>query len=109
MLVTARQSTQSLHVDQRRERSEPLSCLYHDVGSQSRVPLEVIADASPKSGRDPKIPVTKRLAVALKAARPLRSELVFCYADGKPLTRSAIKAALRYGCKLSSPIRMPTS
>lgn len=56
---------------------------------------------SPKSGQDRKIPLTKRLAVALKAARHLRSELVFCYPDGAPLTRSAIEAALRYGCKLA--------
>jgi site-specific recombinase XerD len=33
--------------------------------------------------------------------RDLRSELVFCYPDGTPLTRSAIEAALRYACKLA--------
>ncbi len=54
---------------------------------------------SPKSGRDRKIPLTKRLRAALKAARQLRSDLVFCYPDGKPLTRSAIEAAFRYACK----------
>jgi integrase len=56
---------------------------------------------SPKSGRDRKIPLTKRLAAALKATRHLRSDLVFCYPDGTPLTRSAIEAALRYACKLA--------
>jgi integrase len=56
---------------------------------------------SPKSGRDRRIPLTKRLAAALKAARDLRSELVFCYPDGSPLTRSAIEAALRHACKLA--------
>jgi integrase len=56
---------------------------------------------SPKSGRDRKIPLTKRLAAALRAARHLRSELVFCYPDGSPLTRSAIEAALRHACKLA--------
>lgn len=56
---------------------------------------------SPKSGRDRKIPLTKRLAAALKAARHLRSELVFCYPYGQPFTRSAIEAALRYACKLA--------
>ena len=56
---------------------------------------------SPKSGRDRKIPLTLRLLAALKAARHLHSELVFCYPDGKPLTRSAIEAALRYACKVA--------
>jgi integrase len=56
---------------------------------------------SPKSGRDRKVPLTKRLAGALRAARHLRSELVFCYPDGSPLTRSGIEAALRYACKLA--------
>lgn len=56
---------------------------------------------SPKSGRDRKIPLAKRLTAALKATRHLRSELVFCYPDGSPLTRSAIEAALRYACKLA--------
>ena len=54
---------------------------------------------TPKSGRDRKVPLTVRLKAALKAHRHLKSELVFCYADGKPFTPSAIEAALRFGCK----------
>jgi integrase len=54
---------------------------------------------SPKSGRDRKIPLTKRLAAALRAHRHLKSERVFCQPDGKPVTRSAVESALWYGCK----------
>lgn len=54
---------------------------------------------TPKSGRDRKIPLTARLASALRASRHLRSDLVFCQQDGSPLTRSAVEAALRYACK----------
>jgi len=54
---------------------------------------------TPKSGRDRKVPLTVRLKAALKAHRHLKSELVFCHADGKPFTQSAIEAALRFGCK----------
>jgi integrase len=53
---------------------------------------------SPKSGRDRKIPLTKRLAAALQAARHLRSELVFCYPDGTPF--SAV------GHRGSAPVRL---
>lgn len=35
----------STHVDQRRERSEAVRFSFHGVGSQGRVPLQVIADA----------------------------------------------------------------
>jgi integrase len=49
---------------------------------------------SPKSGRDRKVPLTKRPGCGPKDVRHLRSELVFCYPDGTPLTRSAIEAAL---------------
>jgi len=54
---------------------------------------------TPKSGRERKVPLTARLKAALKAHRHLKSELVFCRADGKPFTQSAIEAALRFGCK----------
>ncbi len=54
---------------------------------------------SPKSGRDRKIPLTKRLSAALQAHRHLRGELVFCNEDGSPITRSAVEAALRHTCK----------
>ena len=51
---------------------------------------------TPKSGRERKVPLTARLKAALKAHRHLKSELVFCHADGKPFTQSAIEAALRF-------------
>ena len=54
---------------------------------------------TPKSGRERKVPLTARLMAALKAHRHLKSELVFCHADGRPFTQSAIEAALRFGCK----------
>jgi integrase len=56
---------------------------------------------SPKSGRDRKIPLSTRLAAALRAHRHLRSDLVFCHEDGSPFTRSAVEAALRHSCKLA--------
>ena len=56
-------------------------------------------DLARPSGRERKVPLTARLRVALKAHRHLKSELVFCHADGKPSTQSAIEAALRFGCK----------
>jgi integrase len=54
---------------------------------------------TPKSGRDRKVPLTARLGAALRAHRHLRSELVFCHADGSLFTQSAIEAALRFACK----------
>jgi integrase len=56
---------------------------------------------TPKSGRERKVPLTARLRTALKAHRHLKSELVFCHADGRPFTQSAIEAALRFACKRS--------
>ena len=61
-------------------------------------PWRGISD-TPKSGRDRKIPMTARLFGALKAHRHLRSDRVFCHADGSPFTQSAFEAALRYACK----------
>ena len=54
---------------------------------------------TPKSGWERNVPLTARLKVGLKAHRHLKSELVFCHADGEPFTQSAIEAALRFGCK----------
>jgi integrase len=54
---------------------------------------------SPKGGRDRSIPMTTRLAGALRAHRHLRSERVFCQADGTSVTRSAVEAAFWYACK----------
>lgn len=56
---------------------------------------------TPKSGRERKVPLTTRLRAALKVHRRLRSDLVFCHADGRPFTQSAIEAALRFACKRS--------
>jgi integrase len=36
-----------------------------------------------------------------QGASHLKSELVFCHADGRPFTQSAIEAALRFTCKHS--------
>jgi integrase len=54
---------------------------------------------APKSGRDRKLPLTARFAVALKPHRHKRGDLVFCHEDGRPFTQSAIEAALRAACK----------
>lgn len=54
---------------------------------------------TPKSGKERKVPLTGRLKAALKAVKHFKSELVLCHSDGKPLTQSAIEAALRFGCK----------
>jgi integrase len=39
-----------------------------------------------KSGRERKVPLTERLAEALRRVKHLRGKLVFCRVDGKPLT-----------------------
>jgi integrase len=39
-----------------------------------------------KSGRERKVPMTERLATALRRHKHLRGKLVFCRADGKPFT-----------------------
>ena len=54
---------------------------------------------TPKSGRDRKIPMTARPFGAMKAHRHLRSDRIFCHADGSAFTQSAFEAALRYACK----------
>ena len=54
---------------------------------------------TPKSGKERKVPLTGRLKAALKAIKHLKSELVLSHQDGKPLTQSAVEAALRFGCK----------
>jgi integrase len=54
---------------------------------------------SPKSGRDRKVPLTSRLAAALRAHRHLRGERVFSQRDLSPFTQSSVEAALRYACK----------
>lgn len=46
---------------------------------------------TPKSGRTRTIPMTDRLHRALKDARHLRGELVFCKEDGDFLTRSLVR------------------
>jgi integrase len=54
---------------------------------------------SPKSGRDRKIPLTRRLGAALRGLRHLRGARVLCQPDGTPHTRSAIESAFWYGCR----------
>jgi integrase len=54
---------------------------------------------SPKGGRERTVPLTNRLAAALRAHQHLRSERVFCRVDGSLFTPSVIEAALRYASK----------
>ncbi|HYO97993.1 MAG TPA: tyrosine-type recombinase/integrase [Polyangiaceae bacterium] len=56
---------------------------------------------TPKSGRDRKVPLTARLRTALRAHRHLRSELVFCHADGSPLLSP--QSRRRFGSPASGP------
>jgi integrase len=49
----------------------------------------------PKSGRSRMVPLTDRLAHALKRDRHLRGPLVFCREGGEPWTRNVMKAGLR--------------
>lgn len=57
---------------------------------------------SPKGGRERKVPLTLRLSAVLKAHRHLSNERIFVQPDGRPLTQSAVEAALRYACKRAS-------
>ncbi|MCC6748824.1 MAG: tyrosine-type recombinase/integrase [Deltaproteobacteria bacterium] len=54
---------------------------------------------SPKGGRERKVPMTKRLARALKAARHLKGPFVWCEADGGYLTRKMAQRALERACR----------
>jgi integrase len=54
---------------------------------------------SPKGGRERTVPLTNRLAAALRAHRHLRSERVFTRADGSLLTPSVIESTLKYASK----------
>jgi integrase len=49
----------------------------------------------PKSGRSRRLPMTQRLASALKAYRHLRSTRVLCLPDGTPITRDRVIKAIR--------------
>ena len=51
--------------------------------------------SSPKGGRLRRIPLTRRLAAALKGARHLRSPRVLCLPDGAPITRDRVIKAIR--------------
>jgi integrase len=57
----------------------------------------------PKSGRTRRLPLTLGLTAALKAFRHLRSERVFCEADGTPLTRDQVIKAVRGAPFRNSP------
>ena len=49
----------------------------------------------PKGGRSSRLPMTRRLTGALKAARHLRSARVLCLPDGMPSTRDRVIKAIR--------------
>ena len=49
----------------------------------------------PKGGRARTVPLTDRLATALKRHRHLKGPLVFCRAGGEPWTKDVMKAGLR--------------
>jgi integrase len=50
---------------------------------------------TPKGGRLRRVPLTQRLAAALKASRHLRGERVLCLTDGTPITRDRVIKAIR--------------
>ena len=49
----------------------------------------------PKGGRSRRIPMTTRLAEALRTHRHLRSPRVLCEADGQPLTQNMVRGRVR--------------
>jgi integrase len=51
--------------------------------------------SAPKGGRIRYVPLTKRLAAALQAARHLRGPRVLCDAEGKPLTQKVVQVMMR--------------
>jgi len=54
---------------------------------------------TPKSGKKREVPLSDEALAALKSHRHLRGELVFCAADGKPLTKGDCKWPLWNACK----------
>jgi integrase len=54
-----------------------------------------------KSGRVRYVPLTPELEAALRASRHLKSQLVFCRQDGKPLTLWQLHTALETACRRS--------
>src|SRR6476646_8384847 len=51
--------------------------------------------SAPKGGRIRYVPLTKRLAAALQAARHLRGPRVLCDGEGKPLTQKVVQVMMR--------------
>ena len=51
--------------------------------------------SAPKGGRIRHVPLTKRLAAALQAARHLRGPRVLCNDEGKPLTQKVVQVMMR--------------
>jgi integrase len=47
-----------------------------------------------KSGKERRVPMTERLAAALKVIRHLKGDLVFCLPDGKPLDQWRLQRML---------------
>jgi len=52
-----------------------------------------------KSGKERKVPMTERLGGALRRVKHLRGKLVFCRADGKPLTLWQLHERLWGACR----------
>src|SRR5258708_18663783 len=59
--------------------------------------------SAPKGGRIRYVPLTKRLAAALQAARHLRGPRVLCGDEGKPLTQEVVQVVMdRKSTRLNS-------
>jgi integrase len=54
---------------------------------------------SPKGGRERKVPMTARLSEALRGARHLRGDHVWCQDDGRPLTINQAEFAIQRVCR----------
>ena len=51
--------------------------------------------SAPKGGRIRYVPLARRLAAALQAARRLRGPRVLCDTEGKPLTQKVVQVMMR--------------
>ncbi|MEP6654537.1 MAG: site-specific integrase [Myxococcales bacterium] len=79
---------------------ELLALEWGDVDLKARLLTVMRSDwrgqiGSPKGGRARKIPLTDRVAVALKGHRHLRGKLVFCWEDGRRWTFVTMRAGLK--------------
>jgi integrase len=81
-------------------RGEILALEWSDVNIVKRQLCVARSDwrghvTEPKGGRIRYVPLTKRLAAALQAARHLRGSRVLCDAAGEPLTQKAVQVLIR--------------